>query len=123
MALRFQDVPIPLVAGQNANVDAPLIAPPEMLRVTNGEFADRGNLRVVDGTTSLVVTTMTGETAPDDTNPTLRRLMTHKDELLLETYKGIFRQQVGGSFALGMTSSNRKRDEARCMRMGVTSSL
>lgn len=121
MALQFQDLPIPLVAGQNAGSDAALIAPPEFLKVTNGEFADRGNIRAVDGLTGLVITAMTGETAPDDVNPTLRRLMTHKDELLLETYKGIFRQQVGGSFALGMSSSNRKREEARCMRMGVTS--
>ena len=121
MALRFQDIPIPFVAGQTAGADAALIQPPDVIRVTNGEFGDRGNIRAVDGLTGLVITAMTVETAPDDVNPTLRRLMTHKDELLLETYKGIFRQQVGGSFALGMSSSNRKRDEARCMRMGVTS--
>lgn len=121
MALQFQDLPIPLVAGQNAGRDAALIQPPDFLKVTNGEFADRGNIRAVDGLTGLVVTAMTGETAPDDVNPTLRRLMTHKDELLLETYKGIFRQQVGGSFALAMSSSNQKRVNARAMRMGVTS--
>ena len=121
MALQFQDLPIPLVAGQNAGSDAALIAPPEFLKVTNGEFADRGNIRAVDGLTGLAITAMTGETAPDDVNPTLRRLMTHKDELLLETYKGIFRQQVGGSFALAMSSSNRKRVNARAMRMGVSS--
>ena len=121
MALQFQDLPIPLVAGQNAGSDAALIAPPEFLKVTNGEFADRGNIRAVDGLTGLVITAMTGETAPDDVNPTLRRLMTHKDELLLETYKGIFRQQVGGSFALAAGKNNRKRDTLRAMRAGVTS--
>lgn len=121
MALQFQDLPIPLVAGQNAGSDAALISPPEFLKVTNGEFADRGNIRVVDGLTGLAITTMAGETAPDDTNPTLRRLLTHKDELLLETYKGIFRQQVGGSFALAASVANRKRENLRVMRMGVTS--
>lgn len=121
MALQFEDLPIPLIAGQNAGKDSALIQPPEFLRVLNGEFADKANIRAIDGLTALPVTTMAGETAPDDTNPTLRRLMTHKDELLLETYKGIFRQQVGGSFALAMSSSNRKRVNARAMRMGVTS--
>lgn len=121
MALQFQDLPIPLVAGQNAGSDAALIAPPEFLKVTNGEFADRGNIRAVDGLTGLVITAMTGETPPDDVNPTLRRLMTHKDELLLETYKGIFRQQVGGSFALAAGSQNQKRSFLRSPRAGMQS--
>jgi hypothetical protein len=121
MALRFQDVPIPFVAGQTAGADAALIQPPDVIRVTNGEFGDRGNIRAVDGLRGLAVTAMTGETAPDDTNPTLRRLLSHKDELLLETFKGTFRQQVGGSFALAAGSNNRKRNTLRAMRMGVTS--
>ena len=121
MALRFQDIPIPFVAGQTAGADAALIQPPDVIRVTNGEFGDRGNIRAVDGLRGLAVTAMTGETAPDDTNPTLRRLLSHKDELLLETFKGTFRQQVGGSFALAAGSNNRKRDTLRAMRMGVTS--
>lgn len=121
MALNFQDIPIPLTEGQTAGRDQALIQPPEFLKVTNGEFGDRGNIRVVDGFTNLPITSMASETAPDDVNPTLRRLMTHKDDLLLETYKGIYRQQVGGSFALAVGSNNRKRDTLRCMRMGVTS--
>jgi hypothetical protein len=121
MALNFQDISIPLTEGQSAGRDASLIQPPEFLKVTNGEFGDRSNIRVVDGLTNLPITLMAGEVAPDDTNPTLRRLLKHKDEILLETYKGIFRQQVGGSFALAAGLNNRKRDRLRCMRAGVSS--
>lgn len=121
MALQFQDLPIPMTEGQDGSADAALIPFPGFLKVTNGEFADRKNIRAVDSLTGLIVSSMTGETAPDDTNPTLRRLLSHKDELLLETYKGIFRQQVGGSFALAAGKNNRKRDALRAMRAGVTS--
>jgi len=121
MALNFQDIPIPLTEGQDGSSDQALIQPPEFLKVTNGEFGDRSNIRVVDGLTNLPVTSMAGEAAPDDTNPTLRRLLKHKDEILLETYKGIYRQQVGGSFALAAGKNNAKRDRLRCMRAGVSS--
>lgn len=121
MALNFQDIPIPLTEGQNASADQALIQPPDFLKVTNGEFGDRGNIRVVDGFTNLPITSMSGEAAPDDVNPTLRRLLAHKDEILLETYKGIYRQQVGGSFALAAGSQNRKREFLRTVRAGAQS--
>jgi hypothetical protein len=121
MALQFQDIPIPLVKGQDGSSDAALIQPPTPLKLNNGEFADRGNLRAIDGLTNLPVTSMTGETAVSDVNPSTRRLLTHKDELLLETFQGTYRQQVNGSFALAAGKNNRKRDTLRCQRMGVTS--
>jgi hypothetical protein len=121
MALQFQDLSIPLTEGQDGSSDAALIQPPKLLTVQNGEFDDRGNIKMMDGFTALPITSMTGETAVTDTNATLRRLMTHKDEILLETYAGIFRQQVGGSFALAAGTNNRKRDRLRCMRAGVSS--
>lgn len=121
MALQFQDIPIALVEGQDGSSDAALIQPPNLLKVQMGEFTDRANVRVADGLTNLPVTSMAGETAVSDVNPSTRRLLTHKDELLLETYQGTYRQQVGGSFALAAGKNNRKRDQLRCQRMGVTS--
>ncbi len=121
MALQFQDIPIALVEGQDGSSDAALIQPPNLLKVQMGEFADRANVRVADGLTNLPVTSMAGETAVSDVNPSTRRLLTHKDELLLETYQGMYRQQVGGSFALAASSQNRMRSTLRCMRAGVSS--
>ena len=120
MALQFQDISIPLTEGQDGSSDAALIQPPNLLKVQMGEFADRGNVRVADGLTNLPVTSMTGETAISDVNPSTRRLLTHKDEILLETYQGTYRQQVGGSFALAASSQNRMRNTLRCMRAGVS---
>jgi hypothetical protein len=121
MALRYTDIPIPFVGGQNGSADASLIPPPELLRIENGEFDDRANIKVVDGMTTLPVTVMTGETAPSTDAPETRSLTVHKDELLLEAFNGIYRQQVGGSFALAMSVQNRKREQARCHRMAVSS--
>lgn len=121
MALRYTDIPIPFVGGQNGSADASLIPPPELLRIENGEFDDRANVKVVDGMTTLPVTVMTGETAPSTDAPETRSLAVHKDELLLEAFNGIYRQQVGGSFALAMGVGNRKREHARCHRMAVSS--
>ena len=121
MALNFEDIPIPLTEGQDGSKDHALIQLPKMLRVQNGEFDDRGNIRVSDGHTVVPITSMASETPPDDTNPALRRLLTHKDELLLETYKGTYRQQVGGSFALAAGSQNKKRNSLRTVRAGVQS--
>jgi hypothetical protein len=121
MALQFQDISIPLTEGQDGSSDAAIVPLPKLLSIQNGEFDDRGNLQAVDGFTALPITTMTSETAPDNVNAGLRRLLTHKDELLLETFKGTYRQQVGGSFALASGVDNRKREALRAMRAGVTS--
>ncbi len=121
MALQFEDIPIPLTAGQASNTDQALINFPEWKSIENGEFADRNSISCVDGVTTLPITSMTGETAPGDVNTSTRRLLTHKDELLLETWAGIFRQQVNGSFALAAGSNNRKREALRFQRAAVTS--
>ena len=121
MALQFEDIPIPLTEGQDGSSDPSLIQLPKLISIQNGEFDDRGNIQVMDGFTTLPVTSMAGETAPSDANPSTRRLLTHKDELLLETNRGTFRQQVVGSFALASGKNNRKREQLRCQRMGVTS--
>ena len=121
MALQFEDIPIPLTAGQAGNADQALIKFPEWLGVENGEFADRDSIACVDAVTDIPITTMTGETGVGSKNPSKRRLLTHKDEILIETWAGIFRQQVDGSFALAAGSNNRKRDVMRTMRAGSSS--
>lgn len=121
MALNFQDVPLPFVDTQTARADEPLIQPPGLVEIRNGEFGEKDNVRVVDGFTTVALTSMTGETAIDETLPTVRRLLSHKDELLLETAAGVYRQQLGGSFALAAASSNRKRESLRAQRVSVTS--
>ena len=121
MALNFQDIAVPFIAGQGRAADDALIQPPGIVSLENGEFDDRSNIKVVDGITNTPLTFMTGETALSDVNPTLRRIMSHKDEVLLEAWNGIYRQQVGGSFALAASSSNRKRRYMAMQRAGVQS--
>jgi len=121
MALQFQDIPIPLTAGQAGNTDPALSKFPEWQSIENGEFADRDSIACVDPISNLRIDTMTGETGVGDTNPSKRRLLTHKDELLIETWAGIFRQQVNGSFALASGSNNRKRNTLRNMRAAASS--
>lgn len=126
MALNFQDIAIPFVAGQTQTADDPLVQPPGVVRLANGEFDDRGNINVVDGVTSVPVATMTGETPPSDNHTTLRRVHDWKGTPLIENFDGIFRQQVAlpsvsAKFALAAGSNNRKRDSLRCRRAGVSS--
>lgn len=121
MALQFQDISIPLTEGIDGSNDQALTPLPKLVSIQNGEFDDRGNLQAVDGFTALPITTMTGESAVTNVNPQLRRLLVHKDELLLETYAGIYRQQVAGSFALASGIDNRKHEALRAMRAGVSS--
>jgi hypothetical protein len=122
--LNFQDVPVPFVAGQKSTADQPLIAPPGLAVLTNGEFDDRSNIKATDGITAVALSFMTGETAISDTNPTLRRILAHKGEVLIEAWNGIYRQQVGGSFALANNIKNvvpsGQKALPRVQRCGVT---
>jgi hypothetical protein len=128
MALNFDEIGIPFTRGQTQRADDPLLTPDAPARIINGEFDDRGNLRVVDGWTIRAVSAMTGETAPPDTEQELRRLHAWKDTLLLETSEGIFRKQTDSStptdlFALAAGVNNRKRDSLRVRRASLTSSV
>lgn len=120
MALQFEDIPIPFVAGQTHAADEPLIQPPGLVRLVGGELADRDNIKVVDGIDTFAVSTMTGETAPSSDHPLLRRVHDWQGTLLLENFDGIFRRQFA-KFALAAGSNNRKRESLRARRAGVSS--
>ena len=119
MALDFQDIPVPFTSGADRSADDALIQPPGVVRLQGGEFADKQNIRAMDGLTAQAVTVMTGEVLPDNDRGFRRRLLTHKDELLLDNANGIYRQQVGGSFALAADTGNVRRDFLRTQRMAA----
>lgn len=129
MALNFDDVPIPLVEGQEGGYDDTLVPPPKLLRVENGEFDIRGNIKAVEAFQNYPIAVMTGETELTNIATAARRLYTHKDTLLIDTWLGIYRQQAddggtgGGDFALASENLHSVASTGllRCPHPGNTS--
>lgn len=124
MAIRFEDVPLPLVEGQEGGYDQALVPPPKVLSIENGEFDTRGNIKAIDTTNPMTVSVMTGEDSPSNTNPEVRKLYSHKETLLVETWEGILRAQQETSLTSGLfalASSPGRGDVPRRAHVGATS--